>query len=68
MLFGGRDGKGEATAIQSLGLWVHNSSVYLQNTTLHAEEVAGHFPSICLSSWILQVNVSLSRQAAANQR
>lgn len=36
--------------------------------TLHAEEVAGHFPFICLGSWILQVNVSLSRQAAADQR
>lgn len=67
VLFGGRDGKREATAVRSPGSCVHNSSVYLQNTTLHAEEAAGHFPFICLCSWILQVNVSLSHQAAADQ-
>lgn len=46
MLFGGRDGKREATAMRSLGLRAHSSSVCSHNTSLCAQEVAGHFPFV----------------------
>lgn len=65
MLFGGRDGKREATAIRSLGLCAHSSSVCSHNTTLHAEEVAGHFPFVSVPGFYKLMHPFLTRQRMA---
>lgn len=52
MVFGGTDGKREASTVQSLGLCVHSSSVYLHNKWqdifIFFVSIPGFYKSVCL--------------------